>query len=577
MPNYKALLEEKDNYFQPGVEPKPVQAPTGGWDAISPLSDMEPKYAVTLQNWFPRPGWVEMRGGYNIWVSCSVSSVTSLMVYRPAAPPAGSITTSVAEKMFATCGAAGGIGLLYDVSTAGVTTVVKKGISNLSILNTNFQYCNFNVPGGSSYLVACNGSQKPLFYDGSNWTTQTITGTIGSFSLTQANLISVISHQQRLWFVEKNSTRVWYLPTQSISGVANVVDVGSFCNRGGYVLNISVFTLDGGNGPNAMLLIMTNRGQAVIYSGVDPTNVATWTLVGVFDLPTPIGIRCMAKIGSDVALVTTSGLIPVSKALPFNPAAQRETAFTMRIQNAFLQAAQNYSANFGWEIALYPNQTMMLINVPTGQGQATQYAMNTLTGAWCSFTGWNAQCFERYNDNLYFGDNAGNVNIAYTGRTDLANAIQADMKCAFNYFSTPGQVKNMTMAKPYIVADGTITPTMGVDIDFGSSNITAPISTSSALGGLWGTAVWDTSVWGGGSVVIANWYSVNALGTALALRMKINYGGQGNNVVTSVGLFDTGVFDSAVFDGTGVLTPSTNLPVLQVTAFETLQEPGGPV
>jgi len=567
MPNYKALLQEKDDYFQPGLEAKPVQSPIGGWDAISPLADMEPKYAVSLQNWFPRPGWVEMRGGYNTWVNLGPGAVNSLMVYRPAAPPAGSNVVSVAEKLFAAVGS-----VIYDASTAGVPATSKTGLTS-----DKFQYTNFNVPGGSSYLVACNGSDNVQFYDGTNWTTQTITGTIGSFNLTQTNLVSVISHQQRLFFVEQNSTRVWYLPVQSISGVANVIDVGSFANRGGYVQNISVFTLDGGNGPNAMLLILTNRGQAIIYAGVDPTNATTWTLVGVFDLPTPIGRRCMTKIGSDVAVVTTSGLIPISKALPFNPAAQRETAFTLRIQNAFLQAAQNYSTTFGWETALYPNQTMILVNIPLGSGLATQYVMNTLTGAWCSFTGWNAQCFERFNDNLYFGDNIGAVNLAYTGRTDLANYIQADMKCAFNYFGTPGLVKNMTMAKPYIVADGSITPTMGVDIDFGSSNIVAPVSTSSALGGTWDSGVWDTAVWGGGYITIANWYSVNALGTALALRMKINYSGQGTTTVTNVGVFDTGVFDSAVFDGTGVLTANTNIPVLQVTAFETIQEPGGPV
>ena len=554
---YKSYIAQKDNYFLPGSSPKPVAAPIGGWDAISPLANMQQQFAVTLQNWYPRPGWVELRGGYNVWANVGTSvSINSLLIYRP---------TSGNERMFAAAGTN-----IYEVTNAGVGTV-----AFALATNDKWQSANFTVPGGSSYLVSVNGNDAPLYFDGTSWTNPTITGV----TTTPKNFIQVISHQQRLFFVEKNSMRVWYLGVQAISGVANVVDVGSFCTKGGFVQSISAYTLDGGNGPNTMLVIMTNRGQCVIYQGTDPTSPTAWNLVGVFDLAPPIGTRCFTKIGSDLAIITTSGLIPLSKALPFNPSSQRELAFTMRIQNAVLQAAQLYSTNFGWEVMLYPAQTMMILNVPIQtNGVATQYVMNAITGAWCSFTGWNANCFERFNENLYFADNLGNVNIAYTGRTDFNNVIVADMKCAFNFFEQPGLNKNMTMVKPYLTADGSVTPTMGVDVDFGSSVLQAPITTTITNSALWDTGTWDVSSWSGGTITVANWYSVQALGTALAVRMKFNYGGtNGTNLVTSVGVFDSGTFDSAVFDGTGILTPNTNLPVLQVTAFETIQQPGGPV
>ena len=63
-----------------------------------------------------------------------------------------------------------------------------------------------------------------------------------------------------------------------------------------------------------------------------------------------------------------------------------------------------------------------------------QYVQNFLNGAWTQFQGWNANCFEIFNDELYFGGNNGVVTNAYQGPADLVSPIVADMQCAFNYF-----------------------------------------------------------------------------------------------------------------------------------------------
>jgi hypothetical protein len=407
---------------------------------------------------------------------------------------------------------------------------------------------------------------------------------VSAYTLNSNNFIQVFPHQQRLFFVLKNSTQVWYLPVQSINAPAgangaNVIDVGSFVDKGSYVVAITNMTLDGGNGPNSYLVIATNKGQIVIYQGIDPTNSSSWSLVGVYDLPTPIGgPRCFKKIGADVAYICLEGLIPLSKALPFNPAAQRSVAFTLNIQNQVLQSALSYGSNFGWETALFAKQGLMILNVPISENSSqTQYVMNTLTGAWCSFTGWNANTFGLYNDNLYFGDNSGNVNLAYTSRTDFNQGIVADMKCAFNFFEAPGRLKNMTMIKPYMITDGFITPTFNINVDFGDVSPTVPVVSAKPVGALWDTALWDSGLWSSGTSVSALWQNVNALGTALAARMKINYGGTSAVNLASIGTFDNGVFDTLIFDGTGDTTAGANTPVVQILGFETIVQPGGPV
>jgi hypothetical protein len=523
----------KASYLNQDVGTFPVPAPVGGWNTLSPLANMEPQYAVNLDNFVPRPGWVELRGGFQVTNAAVASApIETLMTYRP---------TNGTERLFAGSGS-----VIYEVSTPGAATIAKSALLGPA----RWQYVNMTVPGGSSYISVVNGTNPPLLFDGTVWTNPVITGV----TTTPNNFILPILHMNRLWYVEKDSTRVWYLPTQAIAGAANVVDVGALLTKGGYVQSMGTWTVDGGNGPNALLVILSSKGQAVIYQGTDPANAAAFNLVGVYSLPSPIGRRCIRQIGSDLAIITIEGLIPISKALPFNPSSQRSTAFTNIIQTAVLNASQLYRQNFGWECALFPAQTLMILNIPTVENATEiQYVTNTITGAWCSFSGWNACTFETFNEKLYFGDPNGNVCQAYYGRLDGTANIVADCECAFNFFKEPGRLKNMTLVRPYLVVDGTVLPTISVEVDFSNNNQDAQAITIISPASQWDVSLWDQGLWGGVALPQANWQSVNTLGTALAIRMKINYGG-------------------ALLG-----TSNADLPILQIVAFETVLQMGGPV
>lgn len=554
---YARLDDAKPAYFIKETSAEPIPAPVGGWDAKSPLANMPPENAITLRNWVSRPGYVELRGGYSAWVQSlngSTSPVQSLMVYRP---PNGS------ERLFGAIDDS-----IIEVSENGVQTVSKTGLAGSSI----WQYINYTPAGGNSYLVICNGVNAVLNFNGTAWTTPSITG------FTSANAIQVHSHMRRIWFVEVNTTKVWYLAVDAVAGAATALDVGPFLTKGSYVNSVGTWTVDGGNGPQALFVVYSNKGQAVIYSGQDPSNATTWTLVGVFNLPTPIGRRCMIPIGSDLGIITLEGLIPISKALPFNPSAARSVAFTDQIQNAMNQAAQNYSSNFGWEAQLFVSQTLMIMNVPLQtNNQQNQFVMNTITQKWSLFTGWNANCFAIFNENLFFGDNSGNVNLAYAGRLDGINSIDSLLQCAFNYFQSPGRLKHLNMLKAYFIGDGTLTPTISINVDFGTDAPNAPVTIGTPSGAVWDQSAWDQSTWSTGTIAFANWQSTEALGTTLSINMGVNYGATSQSL-TGYGFFDYGVFDTAIFDGTGASTYSgQNVPILQLTSFLGILQAGGPI
>lgn len=554
---YAKQWGSKDSYFDKDVAIKIVPSPVGGWDAVSPLAAMEPKYAASITNWVPRTGWIEMRGGYNAWCQgITANPVNTLMAYRP---PNGT------DILFAASGSA-----IYNVSTNGSPTISLSGLSG-----SKFQYVNFTPALGNSYLMAVNGLDAGIkTYNGTVWATQNPSGTsTGIF-------IGINVFKRRIWLISPNSTIAYFLGTDAITGAATALDLGAFMSKGGYLMAMATWTVDGGNGPDDMAVFITSKGQVIIYKGTDPTNANAWALVGVFDQPDPIGRRCFFRWGADLLLITIQGVIPLSQALPFDPSASRSVSITNRIQNAMLSAAQSYRANFGWQIISFPQQSLLLLNIPQVEGQTQiQYVMNTITGAWTAFNGWNANCFEIFNESLYFGDNSGNVNLAYAGGLDLVTPILADVKCAFNYLDEPGRLKNANLVRPFLVADGTLVPTIQIDVDFEDSTVFAPVTLLQPTGAIWDTSLWDAGVWSTGITTVLNWLSCNALGTALAIRMIVNLiGGGATSATSQSSVFDTGVFDTMVFDGNGAVTASgTGIPVLKINVFELAVEYGGPV
>lgn len=531
-PEYQQLFGVKDPSLAPEVDVKGVPAPVGGWDAISPVSNMQPQFAGIMQNWVPRPGYLELRGGYSIWCEVTTEPIETLMTWR------GPGTT----QLFAAAGSR-----IFDVSVYQVVSI------EVSLLNSaRWQYINFTPAGGSTYIVCCNGVDSVREYDGTVWTTPAITG------VTSSTLININAHKRRIWFIEASSTNAWYLATDAITGAATRFTLGAFMTKGGYLVAMGTWTVDGGNGPDDLAVFATSRGQVIVYKGTDPGNINAWALVGVFDLANPIGRRCFGKIGSDLGFITLEGLLPISKALPFDPSGVRSTAYTNRIQNAMLRAASLGKDLFGWELLSFPAQGLIVMNVPAAENvQQSQFVMNTISGAWTNFVGWNFNTFELYNDSLYGGDNVGNVVLAYTGAMDNDTAVLYDVQCAFNFFDMAGRVKNMTMCRPFLLADGAVQPTLSIDVDFQGNAPGAEVTLFQPTGAIWNVSLWDVDIWSLGIIATTNWLSVNALGTALAIRLQVN--------------LDTGlVNDSVVASG-------LNIPFLQVNQFQVIINPGGPI
>lgn len=538
----------KPSFPAPDVVTKTIPAPVEGWDAISPLAAMDPKRAPIMTNFVPRPGWIELRAGYQVWSLLPDSSpVETLMVWRGPSQ----------EKMFAAQGTK-----IYEVTTLGQAAPVVTSLGS-----ARWQYVQFTPALGSTYIQCVNGTDTLRSYDGTNWTVPSITGLPGG--RTTADIINIYAQKRRLWYIIKASTIAAFMPTDAVSGaISGTLDLGALWTKGGHLVAMSDWTVDGGNGPNDYAVFISSRGQVSIFSGTDPSDASSWTLTGTFDVAPPIGLRCATKFGSDVGLITLQGVLPLSQSLPFDPAVDRSVAITARIQNAMASAAMTARNNFGWQLIAFPDQQLLFLNVPLAENsQQQQYVQNVLTGAWCNFVGWNANCFEIYNENLYFGGNTGYINEGYTSGLDLDQPIAAEVQCAYNWFDDPGRTKRMTMIQPLLTASGMLTPLLSVDADFATSSVQAPVSAISG-GAEWDVAVWDVDLWPGATQTLTYWYSADVLGHALAIHMRVNIAGTSGLAVE--GEFDISKFDSAEFDQ-GI---TNSEPTLRINAFNSIMEMG---
>ena len=470
-----------------------VPAPIGGWNARDSIANMDVLDAVQLTNLFPSVNNVVLRPGYTKYATGLPDQVRTLASY----------SSGTDNQLFAFSGTA-----IYDVTLGGaVGAAVKTGLTN-----DVWEYVNTTTPAGG-YIFAVNGYDDPLLYNGTTWTTPTITG------VDPKTFSNITTFKNRVWFTQNDSLKAWYLDTLSIAGAAAAIDMSSVAQLGGYLIAVGTWTIDAGYGVDDNLVFITSNGEVIVYSGTDPTDVTKWALVGVWRIGKPVGKRCMLKYGGDRLLLTYNGLYPLAASLQSSRLDPR-IALSDKIQGAFAAATQVYGNNFGWTICFDPKHNALTVNVPISEGRQQQYVMNNITKSWCNFTGWSANCWEIFENEPYFGGDgyvghAWDDDYADDGANIASQALQA-----FNYFDSRGVKKYFTRARPSLFTSGTPAIFVGMNVDFELINTTAPLSYSPTNTSVWDGALWDNGSWGTESIITNNWQGITGIGYCGATNFK---------------------------------------------------------
>lgn len=496
-----------------------VPAPVGGWNARDSLADMAPTDAASLINWFPTTTDVMVRKGYTQYATGMASQVETIMPY------AGGAT----DKLFA----ATANGKFYDVTSGGA--VGAAAVSGLT--NGRWEYQNISTSGGN-FMLAVNGLDKLRGYNGTSWWTDG-DGTHDITGIDTATVSNINLFKNRIWLIQKNTLTAWYLPTSSIAGAALQFPLQSVARKGGYLVDMSPWTIDAGYGVDDLLAFITSKGEVIVYRGTDPASVNSWSLVGVWEIGAPVGRRCLMKYEGDLLVIGQDGLSPMSAALQssrVNPKVQ----LTDKIQWAVSDAVTNYGANFGWETLYYPKQNMIIMNVPVNtNANQEQYCMNTITKNWGRFTGWSANCWALFQDNPYFGGN-GFVGKAWDSYADAGTNISTTASQAFNYFRTSGILKRFTMIRPIINTDGSPGISANLNIDFQINTASSPITTTPVTSGTWDVSTWDSGVFSAGLAITKLWQGATGVGYSAGVQLDTATNGIQVRWVSTDIVYETG-------------------------------------
>lgn len=499
-------------------KPVTVAAPVGGLNAFDSLVSMQDIDAITLQNWWPQPYGVSMRKGYVEWTTGLPSTVETLASWSD---------TSGNTKLFAWS-----LGAMYDVSIRGVAGAAIVS----SLTNARWEYVNV-VNASGAHLIAVNGFDDAIHYKtagvsrivaGDGIVTDTWAG------INPANVSTLTVHQNRLWVVEKGSSRGWYLPPDAIQGTFVSFDFGPQFSRGGFLQFLTTWTIDDGSGAQDFLVGMSSKGEAVVYGGTDPNDDTKWFRVGVYYIGEPVsGMRGYTKVSGDMTILTEQGLVSMTAQLVSTKVKDKaDSVISKKIQFLISDLVSAYSSIFGWQLLYVPAINMLLIGVPSVvAGGNTQLAANQITNAWTQFQGMDSACWVVHNKSPYFGDYGGRVLLAWTGNSDnvlLDNTggegVTAVVQQAYSYLQDKGGAnrsnqKQVGLYRPIFVTNGEVTFNSNVIYDYKVETVTTPSGIPVSSGSLWGSGLWGSAIWSGGTSVKQDWAQAQGMGVAASLKM----------------------------------------------------------
>jgi hypothetical protein len=498
-------------------------APVAGLNYLNPITQQDPKDAVVLTNLIPRPYGVELRRGWRVHQNTLGGVVNTLMDYTPKE-----------GRDFSKLFAALNNNEIWDVTDAGSPTLAVTVPVQLE--PGNFSFTNFSTDG-QSYLCIVADRAGYWTYDSINgWVQVTIGAGPGQVTFpsgdttTLEDLDYVTIWKGRLWFIKNDSTIAYFLPIGQVAGALETFDFGALFPNGGRLEALSTWTMDGGNGIDDRLVVFGSGGDLLIYEGTDPADPALFSLVGrwFYGRP-PVGRRFFSEYGGDIAIITTRGLLFLSELLQFAGKFRDFVQAAGKVNQVLARTVSESLNSPYWEIKYLLSEQLIIINTPDTRAISDRqlaFEINSLGFVW--LRGMTMRTCNFFKDNLYFGTDSGEVNVAFVGNTDGQTLdgmpgldIEGEVQTAWVPCGDPSKVKRYIMVEPYFIAP--MAPSVKVQINSDWSFQSVPGSPSFAMDDYarWDVVRWDEAKWVGSVNSFKAWTGTNGIGHFSSIRILI--------------------------------------------------------
>lgn len=513
-----------------------IAPPVRGWIVNKPLAGGKPGGALVLENWFPLQTSARVRGGSQKYATVlDGSPVLSMFTYRSGSQElffAGTETsiinisstladTIVSPHVFLTNPETGAV--LTNPETGAYLTGDLRADSVVGQTSGYYISAMFGNAAGN-FLSVVNGTDTPKIFDGAAWAAHTFTGS----GLDTSDLSFVWSFASRLWYIEKNTLKVWYLDVDAINGTLTSFSLAGIFQEGGSLVLGGKWSLDAGDGLDDKWFVVSDQGEVAVYQGTDPGSADSWSKVGVYKITPPMGPKAIAYAGGDPLIGVEDGIVALSMSVEKDEAALSLAAVTKDIEPEWKKEVRT-RAGSPWEIVKWSAMNMLIVSLPVNAGSTDAYCLvcNAETGAWTKYTGWDTQCLAVFNGNGYFASSTGKVYRMETGGTDDGVPYTCTYVGLPDYLKTPGVTKLVHSAR--VIVQSSFAPVMKASASV-NYNVSLPVAPAPGpdvvTGARWDVARWDVDRWDStvDTSIHTKWVSIGKSGFSVSPQIQVTCG-----------------------------------------------------
>jgi len=507
-----------------------VAAPMAGLTDSDNPAFMKPNTAVMLDNWVPTMRGIKLRGGFIRHCDLHALDATVPPVpsnLRKPVVSAFEYVDALSRKIFAAQQ-----DKLFDV-TGATPILVKSGQAS-----GNYVASQMANASGNHMLVANEAGDYLLHYDGLTWTTfdaSQITAPTPPAPAnpptctTGHNLTYVCKYRNRFFFIEGGTMNAWYLGIDSHQGALNPVPLAGATARGGKLMFIAVWSGDTGDGVDDKLVFATNLGELIVFTGSNPADPANWRQEGRFQMPVPMGMNAHINLGGDLLVATLDGIVPLSAAISKDAGQLDMGMITYAIRSMWRTEALAKRV-MPWTMKRWDEYGGMFVTWPGGTpGKRYCAVVNTATGAWCRFMGYDATCFMQLAGDLFFGTQDGIVMQADRSGMDDGKPYICTMVGGWGIFGQQAQTKTWSQARATFAARAgePFIPQLSSCIDYVIQLPAAPsagITTDTP--DVWDRGLWDHMLWDAAALPLetvrnTGWISIGTTGFSHAPVVQV--------------------------------------------------------
>jgi hypothetical protein len=497
----------------------PFGAPLRGLDVTQPLPGGDPQTAIRLENLIPRVLGCQMRRGYLRHKSHLSGEVRSLMKFLS---PLG------VNKLLAATAA----GDIYDVTTPSASGVVPVPVLSVPTGTPIGEWTslNFTTSAGVHVMLMVNPGSGYWIYDGATFTQITLGAGANQIAGINPNTFSFVTvYKNRVWFVEKDTTRAWYLPFGQYAGAATVFDFGSMLPNGGRLSVLINWTYDGSSGVGVQnqFIIIADQGDVLVYGGNDPAVAAEFQVVGRWYIGrVPVGARYFTNYQQDVTILSERGMVFMSELMRGQGFFQNPQIASNINSALAVEIAGSLDVRY-WEVKFLPHEQLLLINRAEINIENLQWAYEVNNKAFAMLRGYPMLTVEAFNGKVFAGDLVGNIWQCFVGGTDgqvdavPGTDLEGIVVTAFQAMGEAIRVKRFQMVRPSFISDSAPGIQAGLNSEWNLEiGGTAPAYLG-AGSGAWDVGLWDFAVWSGVGQSYEAWTGAAGSGRYAALAMKV--------------------------------------------------------